>query len=836
MAGQIVQAQSLADIVAGSKKTKEVPAAGNKSTDIKPYAEIITKDAQSVKGLMDIHKVKDKYYLEIPRSSMGKPMLMTTKVSAISNNTDVIAGQMPSDPMFLEWSMDDERVYLLDANKDAICVADEPMQKGFERNWMKPVFKAFPIKTYSTDGENVVIDVTKFFCADERYMSPFIPTSPLDGMMKTRRMKGSFKSDMSSIISFKSFPKNIVFRTRMVYTVNSEPFTAEMTVSMMELSDKPMKPRYEDERIGYFTTKYLRFSDKRNAAEKISYINRWRLEPKSEDLLKFKAGELVEPAKPIVYYIDDAFPKPWRKYLKQGIEDWQKAFEEAGFKNAIIAKDFPENDPDFDPDDIRFSCVRYASTPIANAMGPSWVDPRSGEIIQGSVYFYHDVLKLVHDWRFIQTSVVDPSARSLNYDDMDVLGPLLRYLVAHEVGHTIGLLHNMSASYAYPVDSLRSPSFTKKYGTTPSIMDYARYNYVAQIGDNVEWLLPPILGVYDKYAIKWGYKPIFEAETPEEEKPILNAWIAEKEGDPMYHFGEQEFFNKIDPSAQTESIGDDAVLASEYGIKNLKILMTHLTEWTAKEGDDYSYTQHMYDELIKQFNRYINHAAKYIGGNFLCYPVHGDGKPGSIAVSSQKQKEALRFIFEKVQEMPQWLLDKTVTGYFRPINDNIYDMQSAYIKAWIGASSRVGYTSKLAKEDVYTQREYLYDLYHLVFGKALRGEKVDKADMNMEYTFVYCLFEGLDVLEGGNGKNIATISSLVPEDNFPCMWAGCSEEHIKTALAVSKKESDIKIDNKEITYGLLHDMMPLLKKRAKSGDKEQKNHYSYLLHEVEKVL
>ena len=830
--------QGILDILkeAASEKTEDSDSTSTKEGEKKSYEEIITAEAETSEGLMNIHKVKKTYYLEIPYALMGKPMLLSSKVSSISNNADVIAGQMPADPLLVEWGSDEENVYLLDADIRAICDTTESIYKGVALNYMKPVRKSFPIKAVNPDSTGVVIDVSRFFCSDEEYMSPFIPASPFDALFGGPKLKGSFQSDMSSILSFNAFPQNIIFRTRMVYTVSSEPFTAIVSVSMIRLPDEPMKPRLADHRIGYFTDSHIEYSEDKDRSETVRYINRWRLEPKPEDMEKYRNGELVEPARPIVYYVDDAFPEKWRKYLKEGIEDWQMAFEEIGFKNAIIAKDYPKDDPDFNPDDIRYSCLRYASTRIANAMGPSWTDPRSGEIIQGSVYFYHDVLKLLHNWCFIQTSAVNPEARKEVFDT-ETMGPLLRYLVVHEIGHTLGLMHNMRASYAYPVDSLRSPSFTAKYGTTPSVMDYARYNYVAQPGDGVEWLLPPRLGVYDKYAIAWGYRPIYEAETPEDEKPVLNKWILEKGNDPMYRYGEQEIFTYIDPASQSESLGDDAVKASEYGIRNLKIIMKNLVDWTAREGESYDYTKEMYKEVMTQFRRYIGHVSKYIGGNYLEYPVYGDGKPGFIPVSREKQKEALEFTFAQISELPEWMMDREVLGLFDPGNPEIYDYQASTIKSLLSLFPKVGYTAKLS-DDPYTQSEYINDLYRLVFGKSIKGKALDRADMNMEYAFVYELFDNLDMLESSGSKSFADNALYLEDSGWPCSHIECREAlmNAEESLTKTKKESDLKISAKEILFGTLLDIQELMEKRAGSSRKDLRSHYQYLSYEIEKVL
>lgn len=827
---------TFADIIKDAAKKKDGADTTKTATaEKKKYSDIITKDAVSSHGLMDVHKVKSTFYLEIPDSLMGKPILLATKVSAISDNKDVIAGQIPSNPLLVEWAKDENNVYLLDISRTSTFSATESLQKGFELNYMKPVMKVFPIKTVSADSTSSVIDVTKFFCADEGYMSPFIPSSPFDALFGFNRMKGSFKSDMSAILSGKAFPKNISFKTRMVYTVSSEPFTAIVTVSMIRLADTPMKPRLADHRMGYFRDRHTLYSENLDGSDRYAFINRWNIAPKAEDVERYRRGELVEPEKPIVYYIDDAFPAKWRPYIKEGIEDWQMAFEKIGFKNAIIAKDYPKDDQDFDPDDVRYSCIRYSSTMVANAMGPSWTDPRSGEIIQGSVYFYHDVLRLIHNWKFVQTAAVDPKAREEVFDDQ-TMGELLRYVIVHEVGHTLGLMHNMRASYAYPVESLRDPEFTSKYGTTPSIMDYARNNYVAQPGDGVTWLLPPRLGVYDCFAIKWGYTPIFEAETPEDEKPVLNSWILEHKDDPMYWYGEQEFLTSVDPASQSESLGDDAVKASEYGIRNLKIIMDNLVEWTAKEGEDYSTTLEMYSEVLKQFNRYMGHVSKYIGGNFLEYPVYGDGKSAFTPVSRAKQKEALEFVMASLKDMPNWLMDKRILSLNDPQNPIIYDYQAAYVRSLIGTISKVGYTSKHAEEP-YTQAEYIDDLYRLVFSQSIKGKTPTRAEMNMEYAFIYTVFSNLDLLQKGASK-IASLDELkmFSEEVFPCSCPAHAHNHGTHELAEAKRESDLKISGKEIYYGTLLKIKDLMNKRARSSKGEAKDHYSYLAFEINRTL
>jgi hypothetical protein len=428
---------------------------------------------------------------------------------------------------------------------------------------------------------------------------------------------------------------------------------------MVLLPKVPMKRRYFDERVGWFARGQTDYGLEDQRSKTVKYLDRYRLEVKDEDIEKFKSGELVEPKKQIVYYVDRATPKEWVPYIIQGVNDWQVAFEAAGFKNAIVGKMAPTEaeDPEYSPEDVRYSVIRYLASPIPNANGPHVSDPRSGEILESDINWYHNVMTLLHNWFFIQTAAINPDARGNNFKT-ETMGELIKFVSSHELGHTIGLPHNMGSSVAYPVDSLRSASFTSKYGTAPSIMDYARFNYIAQPEDKGVALMPNI-GIYDKYAIAWGYRPILDTNA-KDEKATLDAWILKHAGDPMYRFGHQQAGGVVDPSSQTEDLGDDAMKASMYGIKNLKRILPRLEEWTSEKGENYDELSTMYGQLLSQFNRYMGHVTANIGGVYEEYKTADQEGAVYTEVAKEKQEEALQFLIDELFETPTWMLDENI--------------------------------------------------------------------------------------------------------------------------------------------------------------------------------
>jgi len=773
----------------------------------KTFEDIITKEAITDKGLFNIHKVKEKYYYEINDTLFGREMLMVTRIAKTASGLGFGGGKQNT--QVLRWQKKDNKILLRVVSHNVVASDSLPVNEAVLNSNFEPILYSFKIESKGIDSTSTLIEVTKLFSEDVK---------PL-GFPQSRR-KGykisSLDSKKSFIESIKSYPENIESRHVKTYNSSSPPsnsstgtISLEINNSMILLPKVPMKRRYFDQRVGWFARSQVDYGLDVQESKSLKYLDRWRLEVRDEDLEKFKNGELVTPKKQIVYYIDRATPVKWRKYLKQGIEDWQIAFEEAGFKNAIIAKDPPtkEEDPDWSPEDVRYSVVRYLASPIPNANGPHVSDPRSGEILESDINWYHNVMTLLRNWFFVQTAAINEDARGVSFDD-EVMGRLIRFVSAHEVGHTIGLPHNMGSSSAYPVDSLRSATFTKKYGTAPSIMDYARFNYIAQPEDKGVALMPDI-GVYDKHSVRWGYRPIPDAKTAKDEKKTLDKWIRDNENSLMHRFGSAG----IDPSSQTEDLGDDAVKASEYGILNLKRIIPNLNKWTSEDGKDYSDLQTMYGQVLSQFNRYMGHVSSNIGGVYQYYKTYDQEGPVYTHVKKSHQKKCMNFLNDQLFETPTWMIDNNILNKieFAGITNRIRSTQSRTLNSILdfGKMARLIENEAINGKAAYTLIDMMSDLKEGIWKELYTHKTIDVYRRNLQLAY------------------LDRISYIMNEEqgSIPS-WARGRVTSVKVS------QSDIRT----IAVGQLLELKKDIKKHKNRSDKMTKMHLDMATAKINKIL
>jgi hypothetical protein len=691
-----------------------VPAANAQLSSPKNYNSIIRSSAITRKGLFWVHKVHDSYYFEVPDSLLGRDLLVVSRIAqgaaGVRPGYSGYAGDQightiirfekgPANKLFLR------RITYEDNAGDTT----NAMYDAVVRSNLQPLVAAFGISAISPNDKGSLIDVTDYVNGDNDILF-------FNGASRQTMKVGSIQNNMCYIKDISSFPMNLEIRTIKTYTQSASRnnFTLELNTSIVLLPRRPMQKRFADRRVGYFTERYTDYDANPHGVKVVSYIKRWRLEPKPEDVEKYMAGMLVEPRKPILFYIDPATPKTWVPYLKQGVEDWQVAFEKAGFKNAIIAREAPtsKENPNWSLEDSRHSAIVYKPSSIANAAGPIVTDPRSGEILESHIDWYHNLMSILRQWYMIQCGPNDPRARQMRFDD-ELMGELIRSVASHEVGHALGLTHNFGSSSSVPVEKLRDREWLHQHGHTPSIMDYSRFNYVAQPEDSVDVRdLVSRIGEYDLWAIQYGYRWYPDLKTPEAEIPFLNQWIISTSANNRLRFGSE--FSSADPRSQTEDMGDNAMKAGEYGIKNLKRVVPNLIEWTNTPNEGYRNLSSMYKGVQSQFDNYLGHALAYIGGEYETSKSVEQAGPIFEPVPVNLQLEALDFVSRHILHTPKWLLDTAILSRIGiPPTQVVSASQEMALNSLLSSKTLTRMTEAEAMyggENTYRMIDYLNDL------------------------------------------------------------------------------------------------------------------------------
>ena len=752
------------------KNKKEVPI---KSIDS------LTLKMSKQEGLITTYQKESKVFFEISKELLDEDLLMVTRFVRLPANYQAYlnAGSKTSQQL-IHFKKKGSQILLTQESYVNIADQKDPISLSVALNNFPPILAVFKIKNIEND--RYLIDVSSYFNDD----------SPGFNIIRKGLKKeygiGNPDSKRSYIDTLKSFPKNTEIRHTLTYKATSAPrsnptstLSFQINHSIIALPENPMQIRYADERVGWFSLKKYNYSSEALKSDRIEIIRRWRLEPSDKEA--YDNGELVSPIKPIIYYLDPATPIKWRPYFKQGVEDWAAVFEKAGFKNAIIAKDPPskEEDPQFSPEDIRYSTIRYVATTTRNATGPSVSDPRSGEIIESDIIWYHNHLRSYRNRYLLETGAANPKARSLDTPEEEI-GEMMRRVISHEVGHALGLPHNMKASSAYPVDSLRSGSFTQKMGIATTIMDYARFNYVAQPGDeNIRFVRQ--LGPYDDYAIEWGYR-YFSNQTPESEKILLNEMVDQNSMNPIYMFGS----GGNDPNTQTENIGDDPIKASEYGLKNLKVVAENLENWTTTEGQSYEDLNELYNELISVYRRYIYHVIRMVGGVNETLLNKGQDNIPYKNVDREEQRLALSFLDVHLWTTQNWLMQKSLISKIKE-EGVLKLLQNLQLSALNRILSVENLNRILSSHSTLVGQGFHPDgiLDHFFLQFIIKPASADDSFKTLQIRYVE------QILELSEEKDLNPI--------------------IKTSIEAFKKE--------------IH---RIAKKRSKSGTVAEKNQYSYL--------
>lgn len=777
-----------------------------KVVQIQPYEKIIPATAKKQQGVFTVVNTDNKWYFEIPDSLFNRYFLAVTRYVGTPFG-DANGGEKANEQTIYFEKGPNNKVFLRAViYRNESADSTQAIYRAVQTSNVNPIAAAFDIKAINEADKRTVIDVTDLFKKDN-------PVFSIEASEKTIAKVGSLADDRTFINKIAAYPINIEVNSTKTYNSSSVSsyaakasgvLTYVINVSMVLLPAKPMKKRLFDNRVGYFANRYTLFDENNQRAQTQDYIQRFRLEPKDKDIAKYNAGILVEPKKPIVFYIDPATPKKWRPYLIAGVNDWDKAFESAGFKNAIMAKEWPENDTTMSLEDARFSVIRYMASETPNAYGPRITDPRSGEIIESHVVWYHNVMKLLHNWYMIQAGAIDPRARKMDFDEQ-LMGELIRFVSSHEIGHTIGLRHNMGASSQTPVEKLRDKKWVEANGHTVSIMDYARFNYVAQPEDNIgkEGIYPRI-GAYDKWAIQWGYSVFPGNKDTTKEQAILNQLIVDSLAkNPRLWFGGEG--KNEDPRSQAEDLSDNQVKANEYGIKNLKRVVANLPKWTAQEGDLYTNLDEMHKAAVAQFKRYLGHVMKNISGRYITEKSYEQAGSVYTEIATERKKETLKYIGDHIFEAPLWLYPKEITTKLGvKYLDDLLEQQNGVINILINPTLLFNLNNQALQSDQpYWPTEYLNDVKQQVWKPFGTNEAANSLRRSLQRSYV----EKLQFIINPKQVKEGWIKSSAQRDDTRLVVI----DHAKKLLAELQNTVQSEPKNAAHFSDLIHELKKILK-------------------------